>query len=56
MFKSAFSSITKMLTKKALLDFKVANTIKSLSEHKLKHCGPNSVKRSGMQDVLPVQN
>lgn len=45
-----------MLIKKASLNFKVANTVKSLSEYKLKHCGPNSVNRSGMQDVLPVQN
>lgn len=56
MLKSAFSSITKMLIKKASLNFEVANTVTSLSEHKLEHCGPNSVNRSGMQDVLPVQN
>lgn len=55
MLRSAFSSITKMLIKKASLNFKVANTVKSLSEHKLKHCVPNSVKISGMQDVLPLQ-
>lgn len=45
-----------MLIEKASLIFKVADTIKSLSEHKLEHCGPNSINRSGMQDVLPVQN
>lgn len=56
MFRSAFSSITKMLIKKASLNFKVANTVKSLSEHKPKHCGPNSVNRLGMQDVMPLQN
>lgn len=38
MFGSAFSSITKMLIKKASLNFKVANTVESLSEHKLKQC------------------
>lgn len=56
MFKGAFSSITKMLIKKASLDFEENNTAKSLSEHKLKCCGQNSVNRSGMQDVLPAQN
>lgn len=55
MFKGAFSSITEMLIKKASLDFE-ENTIKSLSEHKLKSCHQKSVNRSGMQDGLPAQN
>lgn len=45
-----------MLIKKASLNFKVANTVKSLSEHELKQCGPSSVNRSGTPDVLPLQN
>lgn len=56
MFESAFFSITNMLIKEALLNFKTVNMFKYLSEQKLKDCSPDSVNSLDMQSVLTVQN